>query len=407
MELIDNIKLKKLRGGFYTPPSIALFILNWGTTGNIKPKILEPSCGDGVFLKQVKENKFDYKSIVAIEIDSEEASKANLIKLDRCIVIEDDFHHYCNVTNEKFDLIVGNPPYIRYQSFNKEQRKQAEKIFSSVNLKYSKLTNAWVSFVIGASLLLKEEGKIGFVVPAELLQVSYAQQLRQYLARFYNKINIISFKHLVFKEVQQEVVLLLCEKSKCNEHYIEHIEIKDERELSKFDVSRLRFSSKKIDFNSNKWTYYFLEQAEISFLNSIAKRFKIKPLSSYAKVEVGITTGANNYFVIPKSIVDKYKLHNYVKPLVGRSFHVNSLIFTKDDWIENQRMDARANLLIFSKEKSIKKDKGAFKYIQHGELIEVNKRYKTSIRDDWYIIPSVRISMLYLRVEVVSIPDSF
>ncbi len=151
MELIDNIKLKEIKRRVLHTSIDCFIYFKLGTTGNIKPKILEPSCGDGVFLKQVKENKFDYKSIVAIEIDSEEASKANLIKLDRCIVIEDDFHHYCNVTNEKFDLIVGNPPYIRYQSFNKEQRKQAEKIFSSVNLKYSKLTNAWVSFVIGAS----------------------------------------------------------------------------------------------------------------------------------------------------------------------------------------------------------------------------------------------------------------
>jgi adenine-specific DNA methylase len=35
-------------------------------------------------------------------------------------------------------------------------------------LKYSKLTNAWVSFVIGASLLLKSIGKIGFVLPDAL-----------------------------------------------------------------------------------------------------------------------------------------------------------------------------------------------------------------------------------------------
>jgi adenine-specific DNA-methyltransferase len=67
--------------------------------------------------------------------------------------------------------------------------------------------------VVGSSLLLKEKGKIGFVIPAELLQVSYAQQLREFLAHFYNKINIISFEKLVFPDIQQEVVLLLCEKT--------------------------------------------------------------------------------------------------------------------------------------------------------------------------------------------------
>lgn len=51
------------------------------------------------------------------------------------------------------------------------------------------------------------------MLPAEVLQVSYAQQLREFLSHFYNKINIVSFEKLVFPEIQQEVVLLLCEKT--------------------------------------------------------------------------------------------------------------------------------------------------------------------------------------------------
>jgi adenine-specific DNA methylase len=72
--------------------------------------------------------------------------------------------------------VVGNPPYIRYQFFDKKQKVEAEDIFIKAGLYYSKLTNAWVSFVVGASLLLKDQGgKIGFVLPAEFLQVSYVQ----------------------------------------------------------------------------------------------------------------------------------------------------------------------------------------------------------------------------------------
>jgi adenine-specific DNA-methyltransferase len=51
-----------------------------------------------------------------------------------------------------------------------EQQAEADKIFKKANLKYSKLTNAWVSFVVGSSLLLKDKGgKIGFVIPAEII----------------------------------------------------------------------------------------------------------------------------------------------------------------------------------------------------------------------------------------------
>jgi tRNA1(Val) A37 N6-methylase TrmN6 len=37
---------------------------------------------------------------------------------------------------------------------------------------------------VGSSQLLKEKGKIAFVLPAELLQVSYAQQLREFFSSF-------------------------------------------------------------------------------------------------------------------------------------------------------------------------------------------------------------------------------
>ena len=45
----------KLRGGYYTPDKIVDFILKWA---NIKSEntILEPSCGDGTFLKGLKRN---------------------------------------------------------------------------------------------------------------------------------------------------------------------------------------------------------------------------------------------------------------------------------------------------------------------------------------------------------------
>src|ERR1019366_1288515 len=260
MKLITEASAEKLRGGFYTPEPIAEFVLRWGINGSKDFDILEPSCGDGVFLEQLQKNKFKYNSITAVELDKEEAEKAEQINLKNKQIINDDFHTYCNNTLQRFDLIVGNPPYIRYQFFDRQQQVEAGDIFIKAGLTYSKLTNAWVSFVIGSSLLLKDKGgRIGFVLPAEILQVSFAEQLRKFLARFYNKINIISFEKLVFPNIQQEVVLLLCEKNNSKEHNIEHIELRDASELQTLDVARLKSPKKKIDFKSNKWTFYFLE----------------------------------------------------------------------------------------------------------------------------------------------------
>jgi adenine-specific DNA methylase len=210
VKLITEASAEKLRGGFYTPEPIAEFILRWGINGSKDYDILEPSCGDGVFLEQLKNHKLKYNSITAIEFDEIEAEKAAKIDLKNKQIINDDFHTYCNNTIQRFDLIIGNPPYIRYQFFDRIQQIEAGDIFIKAGLTYSKLTNAWVSFVVGSSLLLKDKGgKIGFVLPAEILQVSYAQQLRTFLARFYNKINIISFEKLVFPK---EMTVVDCSK---------------------------------------------------------------------------------------------------------------------------------------------------------------------------------------------------
>lgn len=302
-------------------------------------------------------------------------------------------------SNKKFDLIIGNPPYIRYQYFDKSQQVAAEDIFIKAGLKYSKLTNAWVSFVVGSSLLLKESGgKIGFVLPAEILQVSYAQQLRTFLAQFYNKINIISFEKLVFPDIQQEVVLLLCEKDNSNCHNIDHIELKDACDLQNLDLYRLKSPKKRIDFKSNKWTFYFLDQEEIDFLENVSEKYSIPNIGKFANVEVGITTGSNDFFTVPLSTIEEYDLDDYARPMVGRSVQVNSVIFKNDDWLENKYSKAKAHLLVFPSSQNLKKTNGAFKYIKHGEVLEIHKGYKCGIRDDWFVVPSLKISdALFIR----------
>lgn len=392
MRLIKNTPKEKLRGGFYTPNPIASFILEWGFNGNKELDILEPSCGDGVFLEEIKKGGYQYNYVIAIEFDKIEAEKSKNIRLTSTDVIHSDFHDFCINTKKKFDLVIGNPPYIRYQYFNNQQQKFAAEIFDKANLKYSKLTNAWVSFVVGSSLLLKEQGKIGFVLPAEILQVSYAQTLREFLAHFYNKINIVSFEKLVFPDIQQEVVLLLCERNRSQTHLIEHLELRDADALQQLEVSRLKSPKKKIDFKSNKWTFYFLDQKEIDFLEKLQASQEILKLGEYAKVEVGITTGSNPFFTVPLSTVKFYDLEKYAKPLVGRSVQVPSAIFTKHDWQKNQAMEARTHLLTFPKMRDLNDARGARDYIAWGEKQKINEGYKCRIRNEWQIVPSLRIS---------------
>lgn len=113
---------------------------------------------------------------------------------------------------------------------------------------------------------------------------------------------------------------------------------------------------------------------------------------------MGITTGANNYFTVPYSTVAFYQLEEFAKPMVGRSVQVNSIVFTKEDWFKNQQTEAKANLLVFPPKEKLNGHAGAQDYIQYGESIGINKGYKTSIRDDWFVIPSIKLSdALFIR----------
>ncbi len=170
--------------------------------------------------------------------------------------------------------------------------------------------------MVGATLLLKEKGKIGFVIPAEVLQVSYAEQLRQFVAKHYNKIIIVSFEKLVFPNIQQEVVLLLCERDGSANPKIDHLEIRDASELKTLDINCLKSPRKNIGGRSKKWTHYFLEQEEIDFLDQIAKGV-IPNLGKFAEVQVGITTGANDFFTVLLSTVNEYELHPLCPPHGG------------------------------------------------------------------------------------------
>lgn len=395
MQLIKDASAEKLRGAYYTPPAIASFILHWGINGGHDADILEPSCGDGVFLECMRNENMLFNTVTAVEYEAAEADKARSLGLHDSEVINQDFHRFCLDTDKQFDLVVGNPPFIRYQYYDAVQQKLADEIFKNAKLKRTKLTNAWVTFVVGCTQLLRDNGKMGFVVPSELLMVKYAQQLRKYLAKTFNKINIISFENLVFEEIQQEVVLLLCEKNDTDEHKIEHIEVKDMEGLLALDPHKLKFPSKDINFHTDKWTYYFLDKKELDLLDKVKNDATI---SSFANVEVGITTGSNDFFTVPQSVVSMYQLEEYARPMVGRSVQVNSLCFTKRDWKANVASEAKAYLLVFTPDAKENGNEGVKAYLENGETADIHKGYKTRIRNQWWVIPSIKVSdALFLR----------
>ena len=90
----------KLRGGYYTPEPITQFICDWAISPSTQ-NILEPSCGDGAFIRQaVKKTAAD--KIIGVELYDGEAKKASLYGTN---MVCGDFYDYILFYTENFNII--------------------------------------------------------------------------------------------------------------------------------------------------------------------------------------------------------------------------------------------------------------------------------------------------------------
>ncbi|XID95020.1 N-6 DNA methylase [Paenibacillaceae bacterium WGS1546] len=396
MKLMEQNSAQKLRGGYYTPKALTDYIIDWAFEDGKKQTILEPSCGDGAFLESlIKKIKSTDSKCIAIELESDEAEKSKMLTKDctNINVRNTDFFKafHGELINLEFDLIVGNPPYIRYQYLTPEQRDVQSQILIRNGMKSNKLINAWVSFVVACVQLLKSNGKIGLVIPAELLQVAYAEDLRQFLSNTLAKITVITFKELVFPDVQQEVVVLLGEKTETNsldENKISIIEVQNLDDLND-NLLNTPLEYKEVDHNSDKWTKYFLTNNEINVIKEIKNNSNFVSFEDVAQIDIGITTGNNKYFSVNKDTVEKYDLSSVALPLIGRSAHATGIYFNQEDWLENVDKGLLAQLINFPDEPYENFTEKQQEYIKWGEQTEQNIGYKLGIRKHWYRIPSV------------------
>ena len=75
-----------------------------------------------------------------------------------------------------------------------------------------------------------------------------------------------------------------------------------------------------------------------------------------------------------------------------------SAVFTSSDWEKNKRDEARTHLLVFPKKSELNNSSKAEVYIKWGESENIHQGYKCRIREEWQIIPSIRISEALFRM---------
>jgi adenine-specific DNA-methyltransferase len=139
--LRDEPSLAKVRGGYYTPPLVASWLADWAI-GSGAEQVLEPSAGDGVFARAVTARLTHQGQLTAVELLSEEASKIeDADATGRTTVVRGDVFSWWDQSHRpQFDVVIGNPPFIRYQHFPEAHRQVAFTLMRDYGLAPSRLT---------------------------------------------------------------------------------------------------------------------------------------------------------------------------------------------------------------------------------------------------------------------------
>lgn len=400
MNFIELETAQKLRGGYYTPPDLALFLTRW--VSEISPrKLLEPSCGDGVFLSALgKVPTVETAQLMAFELEPLEAAKAHhqghTAELKSFEVINDDFLGWAVPRMGRqavtFDAVLGNPPFIRYQYLPAPFQENAERIFKSLNLPFTKHTNAWVPFILAAFSMLRPGGRLAMVVPAEIIHVTHAQSLRSYLGHQCRRIVIVDPEELWFEGTLQGAVILMAEKKFRVDEPSEGLGIYPVkgRDFVKLDPHQVFCAPKAINGETvvGKWTRALLDASTRTLFNDICTHKDVHKFKDIAKVEVGIVTGANKFFLVTDETVSSYGLHKWAHPMFGRSEHCPGIIYDKRQHQENASKGSPTNFIWF-KDGYEGLDFNARSYIAKGEADNLHTRYKCRIRFPWFTVPSV------------------
>lgn len=387
---------KKIRGAFFTPPALCQFMVCWSLRSPTE-RIFEPSCGEAEFLSAAAKR---LRSMgvhgclesqltgVEIHVRSAAVATARLESLNVRANIE-----VANIfdipAKPKYDVVIGNPPFIRYQSLSRTERAKANQVSQSHGVRFNYLTNTWAPFLVHASSFLRPGGRLAFVLPAELLSVNYAAQVRKFLMTRFKKVALIVFQKRVFPTVYEEVVIVLAE----GEGPTDHCELFQAEDAK--DLSCLLPKMWKPKGDNDKWMQALLPIGTAKLYQRLINRERFTKLKHLGNTKLGVVTGNNHYFTMSIESVREWNVSQdeLLRIVPPKSRNLAELAFEHRNWQHLSRKSASVYLFRPTKDKL---SEGAKRYIAYGESLGIQNAHKCRVRSPWWFIPSANTPDLFL-----------
>jgi adenine-specific DNA-methyltransferase len=394
-----DLELRKARGAFFTPPAIADYLAHWAVGGNVDAKVLDPTCGEAVFLLAAG-RRLRQLGCPPTDLDQHlygvDLHATSLRTSQRLLAAEGmaaqliagDFFNIPAPSQlgcpfPEVDAVIGNPPFVRYQEHAGETRKASTQAALAQGVSLSGLASSWAALLVHACAFLKRDGRLTMVLPAELLTVNYAEPIRRWLRRRFAAVNLVMFERLQFADALEKVVLVVAWGfGGCDSFSVYHVaDAEDLPNLGPFDHVNVT------PVDGQKWTSLLLPVPQRQLYRSVANAHFVR-LDSYGSPELGTVTGANRFFTLSEATRRAYGLEEaQVRPTSPPGTrHLRGLFFTTAEW-EALREQDEAVWLLYPDPDDRSPQLQA--YLATGVENGIDQAYKCRVRTPWWRPPMV------------------
>lgn len=390
----DPATARKARGAFFTPPLLARYVVDWAIRSP-EDDVLEPSCGEAAFLLAAA-GRLDALGSVArgskgrldgVELHADSAAETELLLSTtghEAEVTVGDF--FLVEPEQRYDAVVGNPPYIRYQDFSGKARIASRKAALHGGVSLTGLASSWAAFTVHSALFLRPGGRLGLVIPAELMSVNYASEVRRFLMERFARVSLVMFTERVFPEVLEEVVLVLAEGF--DKESSEHFELHQVRNVEALSGASSVARSWKPEPLDAKWTPSLMSTTALGVYVGLETAGDFTTLHTWGETTLGMVTGNNRYFALSPQRAEElgFAADELIALSPPGSRHLRGLVFTGAAY-DQLALDGCSTLLF--RPTGEKLSRAAKSYIAAGEALGVDTAYKCRVRTPWWRVPLV------------------
>lgn len=193
---------KNKYGQYFTIKPIADFMVSL-ISHSCEARVLEPSCGEGVFLRSLLDKHFN--NLAAYEIDNCLAKDYEWVKHESFV---------SSPLTDHYDVVIGNPPYIRWKNLESELKDELN-TSSLWNSYFNSLCDYLFIFILKSIEQLQEGGELIFICTDYWMNTTHSKSLRNYMCQNGYFSDIYHFKEApLFHGVTASFVIFRYVKSK-------------------------------------------------------------------------------------------------------------------------------------------------------------------------------------------------